>query len=346
VIARAIVAFLALASAACTRAMVSSPLESGPWRVYRGASDASAAVFLDGERIVVADDEDNVLRIYSAERAGAPLSAVDVSSFLRVDPRKPEADIEAAARVGDRIYWITSHGRSRKGKVRESRGRFFATDVVSSPDGSTVRPAGEPSSSLGPAILAALERGGLGSGEGASKALNVEGLAAAPDGTLYIGLRAPTVDRDGRELSIVLPLRNAKRVVEEAAEPEIGEPLLWDLDGRAIRSMEREAVSGAFLVAVAGKGGASLYRWSGRTEDAPARLTDLLPKELDGPPEALAARPGTGPVLVVVDDGAARVPVEAAGACKGDGVGADGTCRNKDLRDSSRKVFRGVEIAP
>src|SRR6185503_2553478 len=56
-----------------------------------------------------------------------PVQMFGASAFLHVDPRKPESDIEAAALQGDRIYWITSHGRNRSGEARESRHRFFAT---------------------------------------------------------------------------------------------------------------------------------------------------------------------------------------------------------------------------
>ena len=41
--------------------------------------------------------------------------------------KKPESDLEGAANLADRIYWITSHGRNREGEARESRHRFFAT---------------------------------------------------------------------------------------------------------------------------------------------------------------------------------------------------------------------------
>ena len=33
----------------------------------------------------------------------------------------PEADIEGATRVQDRVYWITSHGANNDGEVRPSR---------------------------------------------------------------------------------------------------------------------------------------------------------------------------------------------------------------------------------
>jgi len=41
---------------------------SGQVRVYNGASDASAAVAVGDDMFVVADDENNILRVYSVEK--------------------------------------------------------------------------------------------------------------------------------------------------------------------------------------------------------------------------------------------------------------------------------------
>lgn len=49
--------------------------------VFQGMCDASAASAIDAERFIVADDEENILRVY--ERTGGPaLGAFDVSKFL------------------------------------------------------------------------------------------------------------------------------------------------------------------------------------------------------------------------------------------------------------------------
>ena len=45
-------------------------------------------------------------------------------------PKEPEADLEGATRIGDDIYWITSHGQNKNGKNRPSRHRLFATAVA------------------------------------------------------------------------------------------------------------------------------------------------------------------------------------------------------------------------
>src|SRR5690606_7385643 len=93
--------------------------------------DASGAVPLDGGGLAVADDEDNLIRIYDAEGGGDPLAAVDVSSAAG---SKKEMDLEAATRIGDRALWLSSHGRNKKGKRKPTRLVLFAT-TAAAPNG-------------------------------------------------------------------------------------------------------------------------------------------------------------------------------------------------------------------
>jgi len=63
--------------------------------------------------------------------------------------------------------------------------------------------------------------------------LNIEGLAATPDGHLLIGFRTPTPQ--GKAL--VIPLLNPEAVMEGAAA-SFGDAALLDLNGLGIRSLE------------------------------------------------------------------------------------------------------------
>jgi len=68
--------------------------------VYRGASDASAAMATGKDMFIVADDENNVLRIYKTSKGGLPLFSYDMTEFLDIEPEHPEADIEGATMIG------------------------------------------------------------------------------------------------------------------------------------------------------------------------------------------------------------------------------------------------------
>ena len=62
-----IVLFISVCSAA-SLAGGSGP--AGEKLVFRGASDASAAVAISNDTFIVADDENNVLRVYRTGQAG------------------------------------------------------------------------------------------------------------------------------------------------------------------------------------------------------------------------------------------------------------------------------------
>ncbi len=109
---------------ACTAPTLAAGV--GSVRTYYGLCDASAAAILDADHFAVGDDEDNIIRVYHRRAGVLPVFSLDVSPFLEADPENPEADLEGAARLGDWIYWITSHGRNRKGEDSPGRQRFFA----------------------------------------------------------------------------------------------------------------------------------------------------------------------------------------------------------------------------
>jgi len=116
--------------------------------IFNGTSEASAAVAVNNDMFVVADDENDILRIYGTGKAGQPVSSFDMTSFLDIEPDHQEADIEAATRVGWRIYWITSHGNNKDGKLRSNRYRFFATELDINDGSVTIRPVGKPYKTL------------------------------------------------------------------------------------------------------------------------------------------------------------------------------------------------------
>src|SRR5262245_28408852 len=112
--------------------------------LYSGMCDASAAVALTDKLFAVASDEGSVIRVYDRDRNGAPVQSINLSPLLDLDPRKPESDLEGAARVGDRAYWITSHGRDKSGRERRSRDRFFAVQIITNAQRVELKMVGKP----------------------------------------------------------------------------------------------------------------------------------------------------------------------------------------------------------
>jgi hypothetical protein len=334
---------------------------AGEELVFRGASDASAAVAIAENMFIVADDENNVLRIYRTDKAGPPVFSYDLTEFLDIDPEHPEADIEGATKIGSRIYWITSHGRNKNGKMRPNRYRFFATDVRVRNGNVTVRPVGKPYSRLVHELLKIPNAGRLGFdratrfGEDLKKkereklapkedGLNIEALCASADGkTIYIGFRNPRAGRGSR--AIVVPLRNAGRVIEQRETPIFGDPILWDLDGLGIRSMEYCRSHGAYFV-VAGSFDEddeyALYRWSGRSNVPPLKMLNFGSDRSKFTPEAWVPFEDPGKFLLLSDDGSLRIKVAGPGDCLEGEYRKDGTCQNKFLADPAKKTFRGM----
>jgi hypothetical protein len=257
--------------------------------------------------MLVACDEDNLLRIFSCSEDGPAKAEFDLNEFLNAGPDRTEADLEGAARVGNRAYWIGSHAASEKGKPRPVRRRFFATDLMSKNGVMTIIPAGKPCATLiedfaGHANLAALPL------EEASRrapeedgGLNMEGLAEGPHDTLLIALRSPLVE--GKAL--IIPLENPAAVVTgEKAVP--GRPIPLDLGGLGIRDIHRmDAAHGYLIVAgpSAKKGPFRLYRWSGDANQA----AELLPQTTgDLRPEAVFTTPDQPSRYLLISDDSGR----------------------------------------
>src|SRR4051794_30807206 len=198
-----------LAGPSPTQPGLSSPL------THTSMCDASAAVAVGADQFVVANDEDNVLRVYRTDQSGGPVASFPMDSFLDVEPEHPEADIEGAARIGDRIYWITSPGRNKDAKMRPNRRRLIATEVRETGGRITLTGVGTPYKDLLKDLTKDSDLDAFRLDAAAEEApedeggLNIEGLAATPRGHLLIGFRNPI--RKGRAL--LIPLKNPDEVI-------------------------------------------------------------------------------------------------------------------------------------
>jgi hypothetical protein len=277
-----------------------TPASAQQITTYSGPCDASAAVALDATHFIVGDDEHNTLHVYRQGQP-APIAALNLVNFLGTAADE-ESDIEGAAAIGSRIYWITSHGRNSKGKARPARQRFFATEIVPGQP-PTVKPVGQAYGNLLRDMLAAETLKPYRLDEAARRppeaegGLNIEGLAATADGKLLIGLRNPLP----LQRALLIPLDNPDEVI--AGHPaRFGEPIELNLGQRGIRSIERIGTGYLIVAGPTGdKGSFALFRWSGRHGDAPTPVSGIDLGNLR--PEALFAIPDSNRAQLLSDDG-------------------------------------------
>ena len=271
-------------------------------RFFTGTSDVSTAVAIDSQFMLVADDENQVLRLYDRSNSGLPIAGFDFTSSLALTdtsggvPR--EVDLEASLRVGNRIYWLGSLSNSSSGDYRPNRNRLFATDVSGSGATTSLSYVGRYdnlkadliswgdangynfTASAAPGVL---PEAADGSG------FNIEGLTIAPNGTTaYVAFRAPKVPTASRAKALIAPITNFSDLVTGlATTANIGAAIELDLGGRGIREIKRS--SGGDYLIIAGPADTAtgtapkdfrLFTWSGNAADAPvlrsADLTSLL----------------------------------------------------------------------
>jgi hypothetical protein len=255
------------------------------------------------------------LHVYKRD-AASPAAAVDVTAAVQhaplpTDSKKDnrECDFEGAARVKDRIFWITSHGPNKNGKDRPDRYRLMATDVKSA---LTPLPAygglfDDLAANLDP-VLSSLRLTDLRNTPPEKCGLNIEGLARTADGTLLIALRSPL----SHNQAVVIPLLNANELVTgTATKAKLGKAMLLDLGLRGIRDIAFWEAKGVYVIVAGshtdGPDDFALFSWKigGTPQETPQELKDDAGKSIAFPgfqPEALVLLE-SGDLLVLSDDG-------------------------------------------
>ena len=268
--------------------------------IFKGMGDASAAIALDENNFIVANDEDNILRIFDKHKPNV-LQELELSKIFKgeiSDNKKGEIDIEGAAQLGDKIFWIGSHSANKTAESRPARHRLFAIQVRSGADGKyTALPVGQIYTNL----IADLEKDSRFKAFKLKKAkaiepkgvggLSIEGLSASPDGSLLIGFRNPlgggqTVDRflvGGKAL--IVKLLNPLEVIK-GQSAKFADPFELDLGGFGIRSLEYYNAKKKYLIVAGTYHGnegtptrkpevSRLYIWSGKASAAPKLLENV-----------------------------------------------------------------------
>lgn len=247
---------------------------------HDGICDASGSVAIDKHRFIVGNDEDNILRVYSADKSGESLEIIDIDSYFPNKSLGEEVDIEGAAKLNGIIYWITSHGRNKKGERQEKRHQFFANQITDSSK-PVITQVGKSYTQLvfkdmlqdsrlkkynieKAETLAPKEKGGL----------NIESLTATPEGELLIGFRNPIP----KGKALLFPLKNSLELIQQSEDKvnaSFDAPIEIDLEGLGIRSIEYwEAYKGYLIVAEAydSSDEFGLYWWSGNVQEKPQKI--------------------------------------------------------------------------
>lgn len=291
---------------------------------YKQTCDGSFGVALGNNYFVDGNDEDQGLRVYLRGANAGAVKTVDLSTSLGL-ASADEADLEDAARVGDRIYVVSSHGRNKSGQLERMRHRFFAVDIAGTAPAVAFTTVGYTSTLLDELLKSAnwvspdltviatlAAAANLGKATDANLApkvngINVEGLAWLPTVArpkqLVLGFRNPLQGTD----AILVSLLNADAVVT-GAKPQFGEATRLDLGGLRVRGMAWSPLHAAMLILAGPKdagapGPFRLYRWSGVPGASPMLVTQILDWPADSGPEAIVVHPNTRDMQILFDQG-------------------------------------------
>jgi hypothetical protein len=335
---------------------------------YTGASDASTAVAV-GSHMLVADDENQNLRLFSRTRSGLAENGFDFTGSLAlpdIDGGQPrEVDIEGAASDGETIWWTGSHSNKRdNGAARPNRQRVFATTVNDTGEATQLAYAGRydylradlvnwdtnNGHGLGANALGLAESAATGIWPERDDGFNIEGLAIAPDlDGLYVAFRAPLLPTSARTKALVIHATNLRAVVldapaggsQPAGSVTFAAPIELDLGGRGIREISRMS-DGRYLIVAGPTATANgtppsdfrLYVWSGNAADVAP-----LPLNAD-----LAAVAAAGSVETLVGIANAGTNLLTFLSDSGDTVWYDDGVIAKDLPEPRFRKFVGVNV--
>lgn len=275
-------------------AAAATPLET---HFHTGMSDASAAIVLDSNYMLIGDDEINSLFVFDRKNSGLPVQSYDYQNLLGLTDGSSgnykEIDLEAAVRSTtnpNRIYWISSLGTAgSSNNVKPNINRIFATDVTGTGSATNISAIGYYGDIRNKLISWGNTNGynftaGAASGHDAKTidGFNIEGMCFGPDNTsLYIGFRAPLVPVSSRTKALIAPILNFETWFNSGSptgNPSFGSPIELNLGGRGIRDIIR--LSNGVYIIIAGNYAATplngaVYKWTGLATDAPVLIPDF-----------------------------------------------------------------------
>ena len=321
-----------------------------------GISDASAALPLDDNYMVIGDDEHNLLYVFDRNISGQAVKTFDFNAGNRLvltdgsDNNWKELDIEAATTnpVSKHSYWLGSMSNSSSFNLKPNRDRLIATDISGTGATTDILNTGW-IQGLRTELISWGDTHGYNFTASAADGkdpktidgFNAEGMVFAPDNTtLYIGLRAPLVPVANRTKAVIAPIANFETWFDAfnitsgshtATSAPIGEPIELDLGGRGIRDLIL-LPNGIYIIVAGSWGSASapaIFRWTGVATDAPVELPSFdlsgLNAESALPVFEAGSQLSSDKLQIISDDGDVNY--------YGDGTAA------KDLGEDNLKKF-------
>ena len=258
--------------------------------------DASGAVALDDNYMIVCNDENNLLYVYHRDQSGLPVKSFDFNqaNILGLTDGTAgafkEVDVEAGTSspsVAGKSYWLGSMSNSSSFNNKPNRNRIFAINTTGTGAATTFSNGGS-YSNLRQQLITWGDANGYNFTASAADGkdpkvidgFNLEGMVFGPDNTtIYLGFRAPLVPTANRTKAVIAPIQNFETWFNNgspAGNAVIGAPIELNLGGRGIRDIIR-CTNGVYVIIAGSYGGASVpavYTWTGIATDSPI-LTDF-----------------------------------------------------------------------
>lgn len=289
---------------------------------YQQTADGSAAVW-SGDHFINFDDESNIARLYKAGTSSAPVKTWNLTSALGLSK---EADFEDAARIGNDVLLITSHGRNKDGEYKTDRYRLARLAVTGSGATTNISVVGytktlvqnlldsskwqQPDAEIINLIKSRtqLEKATVANLAPKIDGFNIEGIGQLPGATprVAIGIRNPLINAQ----AIVITLENPLEAATGSA-PIFGQAIRLDLGGYGVRAMAWSATDNVMYI-LAGHINSDpdatffLYRWNGQPTSA-AEYLAALQHSSGGSLEAILPHADSKTLRILVDEGAVLI---------------------------------------
>jgi hypothetical protein len=266
-------------------------------RFHSGSSDASAAISLDSNYMLIGDDEINSLFVYDRKNSGLPVKTYDYQNLLGltdgITGNYLEIDLEAGVKsinYPNRIYWISSLGTSGSSNIiKPNINRLFATDITGTGSNTTFATIGYDDNIRSQLVTWGDTKGYNFTASAASghdaKAIdgfNIEGMCFGPDNTsLFIAFRTPLVTITARTKALIAPILNFETWFNNGSpvgNPTFGSPIELDLGGRGFRDIIRLSNGGYIIITGNYKANplnGAVYKWTGFASDVPVLIPNF-----------------------------------------------------------------------